>query len=266
MVPAQPRQPGDLICADCGTGNSPTRKFCRQCGDSLATAEVQQASWWRKLIPHRRTKAMAAGTRPGRAGASKQRRNLIKSVYYKLRTIGAVLVLVVGVFFAAYPPARTALLDRVGHAKSDAAKVLNHGLTEVHPTAISGPALNATDPAAKAFDGNRTTYWLGAFALVKPPILTITFPRKQVLREIMISSGDQGNYVGHGRPRVLRLDFSNSKSTLLRLKDQAGPQTLPISGGVGVDKVSIRIEDVYQATQNKVSDVAIGEIEFFALL
>lgn len=227
---------------------------------------MQQASWWRKLIPHRRKKTMAAGTRPGRAGARKQRRNVIKSVYYKARTVGAVLVLLVGIFFGAYPPARNALLDRVGHAKSDASKALNHGLTQVHPTAVSGAALNPTDPAGKAFDGNRTTYWLASFTLVKPPILTITFPRKQVLRQIIVSSGDQGNYVGHGRPRVLRLDFSNGKSTLLRLKDQAGPQTLPLTGGVGVDKVAIRIEDVYQATQNKVSDVAIGEVEFFALL
>ncbi|MGI8665879.1 MAG: NADase-type glycan-binding domain-containing protein [Jatrophihabitans sp.] len=260
------RQVGDLICGDCGTGNGASRKFCRQCGASLATAEQVQARWWRKVLPHRRKRVMAAGTRPGRSGSRKGRRRTIKAVYYKLRTVGAVLVLIVGAFFAAYPPARNLLLDKVGHAKSEAGKALSGGLTEVHPTKVTGAAANPPIAAGKAFDGNRATYWLAPFDTNKPPVLTVTFSSKQVLRQIVLTSGDEGNYVAHGRPRVVRLDFSNGKSTLLRLKDQPTPQTLSITGGVGVQTVSIRIEDVYQATQKKSSDVAIGELEFFALL
>jgi hypothetical protein len=36
-------QPGDLICANCGEPNDPSRKFCRRCGSSLATASTASA-------------------------------------------------------------------------------------------------------------------------------------------------------------------------------------------------------------------------------
>ena len=38
--PTKELSAGDLVCGQCGEGNEPVRKFCRRCGNSLATAEV----------------------------------------------------------------------------------------------------------------------------------------------------------------------------------------------------------------------------------
>jgi hypothetical protein len=264
-VPKQALREGDLICAECGTGNGQTRKFCRQCGASLAEAEVVKSPWWRKLLPHRRKRVMVAGTRPGRAGAKRDRRKTTKAIYYKLRTLVAVAILVVGIVFAAYPPARKALTDRLGRAKQGVSS-LHPGLTAAHPTKVTGTARDPAVAADKAFDGHRETYWLAPFNVDKPPTLTITLDRKKVLKQVIITSGDEANFVAHGRPRVIKLDFSNGNSRLLSLKDQPKPQTLSITGGVGVDHLSIIVEDTYKPTGSHSTDVAVAEIEFFSVL
>ncbi|WP_173160293.1 hypothetical protein [Phytohabitans suffuscus] len=43
----------------------PTRKFCHRCGDSLVSAEVVRAPWWRRLLPRRRPNTVQSGLRPG---------------------------------------------------------------------------------------------------------------------------------------------------------------------------------------------------------
>jgi ribosomal protein L40E len=73
--PAQPRpstrrtNPGDLICAQCGEGNDPTRRYCRHCGAVLAaTPAAVRLSWWRRLLGRRARRQ--AGTTADPHGAS----------------------------------------------------------------------------------------------------------------------------------------------------------------------------------------------------
>ena len=70
--PRVERNPGDLICGQCGVGNGPTRKFCRSCGAPLAEAVVVHIPWWRRLFRrHPKTGTEPSpGTGAGRAPAS----------------------------------------------------------------------------------------------------------------------------------------------------------------------------------------------------
>jgi TIR domain len=64
VAPTRSPQPGDLICGECGEANSPSRKFCGRCGASLASASTFPPTWWRRIVPRRRRKALVAGERP----------------------------------------------------------------------------------------------------------------------------------------------------------------------------------------------------------
>ncbi|MDP9094598.1 MAG: hypothetical protein M3N95_17090 [Actinomycetota bacterium] len=183
-----------------------------------------------------------------------------------MRTAVAILGLIAAAVFAAYPPARHSLQGWVSHVNAQIHKAVSSRLTEAQPTQVSGASASPNDPALAAFDHQLPTYWLAKAGTASPPACVVTFNRKQVFQQLIVHSGDQGNYVAHGRPRVLRLDFSNGKSSLFTLGDTPNAQTFGISKAVGVDKVTITVEDVYPATGSSTKDVAIAEIEFFAAL
>jgi predicted amidophosphoribosyltransferase len=62
---------GDLICAQCGLDNPPSRRFCRRCGTSLLVTEGVKAdpvkaesvlmSWWRRIFPPRHVPGVSQG-------------------------------------------------------------------------------------------------------------------------------------------------------------------------------------------------------------
>jgi hypothetical protein len=42
--------PGDIICRMCGTGNDPSRRFCRRCGESMVVVAAPPALSWSQRI------------------------------------------------------------------------------------------------------------------------------------------------------------------------------------------------------------------------
>jgi hypothetical protein len=107
------------------------------------------------------------------------------------------------------------------------------------------------------------TYWLAPWNGTKQPTLTLTFGHKVTLKEMIFYSGVDSNYLAYGRPAVLHLVFSNGTSDTITPDDTDKPQTLPIKGATGITSVEVQIVSVYQG--NKGSNVAITEIELFAL-
>ena len=109
----QPIRPGDLICGNCGAGNTPTRKFCRRCGRELAEAEVARIPWWRRPFVRKARTGPDAGTRPRQC---RQRRGVPPVAKYV-----AVLVVLAGVVYLSRPlwsPAYENVMDRVQDAKT----------------------------------------------------------------------------------------------------------------------------------------------------
>src|SRR5207253_3952135 len=63
------RQPGDLICGQCGEGNDPARHFCRRCGNSLDEAIAVRLPWYRRFFNRLfGVRTREAGWRPRRVG------------------------------------------------------------------------------------------------------------------------------------------------------------------------------------------------------
>src|SRR5262249_24187308 len=99
-------QPGDIICAVCGTPNDPTRRFCRRCGNKLVAAAapvVAKVPWWRRIFGGGTRKTVApaaAGTRPKSMGSAGQSGpsvigRLIPLVLVGLVAFGATSVIVI---------------------------------------------------------------------------------------------------------------------------------------------------------------------------
>ncbi len=86
LPPPEPLNPGDLVCGNCGAGNTPSRNFCRRCGDDLAAAEVAKVPWWKRVF-RRRAKATVAGTRPRGTGSA--RRRMPVKLFVLLGVLGA---------------------------------------------------------------------------------------------------------------------------------------------------------------------------------
>ncbi len=59
--PTKEPSAGDLVCGQCGEGNEPVRKFCRRCGNSLATAVVASTAKSGKFRRERKPRVLAAG-------------------------------------------------------------------------------------------------------------------------------------------------------------------------------------------------------------
>lgn len=65
-TPGRAAKPGDIICAACQGPNDPTRKFCRRCGSSLATAAPAKPWVGDAALNHKTT-----GPPPGRRSRSR---------------------------------------------------------------------------------------------------------------------------------------------------------------------------------------------------
>ncbi|MFC0713333.1 zinc ribbon domain-containing protein [Cellulomonas biazotea] len=244
-----PPQPGDLVCGRCGAGNTPTRRFCRACGTSLADAPVaQRRSWWSRLWRPDPRVARAAGYRPPR------RRRFPTRPVVVILVIGA-LVAVVLAFRPEIERARIALVDRV------------QGNTAVNPVAIAASSELPDRPAAQIRDGATNLAWSPAtpgdgvgqfvdFAFGQPFRLT---------RVLVIpgASDVEKDFLEGSSPEVLTLTATTSAGTQQTVE-------IPLDDRVGLQSASPAIDDVvavrltisstFRATPE--THVAIAEVEF----
>jgi hypothetical protein len=262
--PTRRLEPGDLVCAACGEGNVPTRKFCSRCGESLAEAGVVTAVWWRRFFrwvaAKLRGPALPAGTRPGQKGTREHRRGIIGRVFRKVRYVLGAVLLVVGLVYAFYPPFRSAIYSD----GSAAFHAIEPGYEPVHPVRVTANVQDPTYPATAMADEYTNTYWLAPWRESHLPTITFKFGSSVLLRKLILLSGAPGYYVQHGRPSILKLTFSDGHTQLITPQDTQAPQTLTLSNTLFVNSVTVQIEDIYPG-EGDTQDVAINEMDWFQL-
>ncbi len=279
--PTRRLQPGDLVCGQCGEGNAPTRKFCSRCGEELTEAQVVRAKWYRKLMFWTRgPKSMDAGTRPGQAGAKKDRRGSTWNAYRKVRAVLATLLLVLGLLYVVVAPLRGVIngaLDKPVGWVTDTVTgwwdKLTDDFVDVAPERRFANAATRGHPAKAAFDGNTETFWAapwpGPPRPVKParssrpprPALTAVFGEAVTLTHIVVHSGAAGeNADSFLQPAVLRLTYGSGNSERVPLEFSADPQTVELSQATTFRKVTITVVRVHP--REGARNVAIRDIEF----
>lgn len=273
QAPSKKILPGDLICGDCGEGNAPQRRFCSRCGVSLAAAVVAKEKWYRKFIPKRKQKTLAAGERTWKDESGNKKSGKGKMAFGraagKARLVIGALLLVGGIVFAAYAPFRDWVTARSTSAKDTVMDVIRPQYVEVNavPPANTNvpPELTVLDhEVGKLVDNFLNTTWIvqgAAFPVTPTPAAIITFGQPIDLERLIVYNGDGEQFQSFHRAKTLRLVFDTDKSDTIELKDVPDKQTVSVSGGSGITSVTIFVDEIYTAFQG--NDLAISEIEFF---
>ena len=263
-----PPRPGDLICGNCGIGNDPARKFCRRCGTSLAEAvvHVQKVPWWRRILPRREKKPLAAGERPksmtpgGAVGGARRSYRRAMGIVFQVLLLAAVVGMVVG--YAVVPPWQGAVNDVIGSLRRMVAP-------ELVAVNTAGKAVGGDvpgHPAQMAVDGFNTTYWAEDLVEGKKPSFRASFSPPTPIDKVLVTSGASDDFQAYARPRVLRVELLDPDdkvvaSVTLELKDVKEFQVFDVKAQ-DVATVRFTVLDVYKSIKR--SQVAITEIEFRA--
>ena len=261
------RQPGDLICGQCGEGNDPVRHFCRRCGNSLDEALAVRLPWYRRFFNRLfGVRTREAGWRPSRVGPP----NVMGGVWRIIRLAIGALIVVALLAFLLVPSFHNAVADRVSKTFNTWRIALRPNYDPVHPIGASATSAIAGHPATLAMDGFSNTYW-AALASDHAPVLVLRFNGPQDIAEIGFRSGASGTAPADGflvqpRPRLVHLVFSNGYTTDLTLKDLEPTQVQFSALGDGKAKqvtfVEIHVQSFYAPAGASASSVAITEVEF----
>jgi hypothetical protein len=204
-------RPGDRVCPSCGTGNDPTRKFCRRCGHSLLEAVVQpepvpeRVPWYRRLFG-RGSGSMEtydAGERPASMSRGTGPRRRLRLPNLRATVLGVMVVLGLGAYASyLYVPDVTNMAD-------DVIRMVRDRFTPpapAVPVAFQGAAARGHG-AGQAFDSdNSATYWLSPPRSSADPRLDVRFQDAVDLRRIEVMGGAPGDDYGvFGRPRTIAL-------------------------------------------------------------
>ncbi|TDE98784.1 zinc ribbon domain-containing protein [Occultella glacieicola] len=245
-----PPAPGDLICGNCGTGNVPTRKFCRRCGTSLAEAKVQPTrSWWRRLLRPDAKPGPAAGTRP----KTRRRR-------FPTRLVSVVVIL--GLLTAAGLYFRPEL-ERAYQSVLDRAQ----GNATVNPTAFTASSEGTETPATNLGDGTNDRAWMPAAPGPSAgQWVEVTFAQPFRMVRILVTSGAssvQEDFLAQDRPQTVTVTITTDTGAQVSedvvLEDVAGAQSVELVAE-GVVAVRMTVVDTWDPRPE--TYVAIAELEF----
>ncbi len=252
---AQPRQtlveepeikPGDLICGVCGAGNSPDRRFCRRCGNSLAAATVAASvhvPWYRRIFGRGPKEVMAAGDRPSNLGSKGRSAGWL---FKRLLVVAVVIVIaapVVGYFTV------QSFHDQIN-------SMIGQGGTSA--TLLQHPSTNALDK-------NINTFWLADQASGHTTV-TVNFGATTDLAGLIYHSGAPGNdYATFGRPREIQVVFQGDPTPVsILLNDDPAPQQRCLPQHASVRTFDIRIVSSFPPSGANQNLVATREVEFIA--
>jgi ribosomal protein L40E len=247
-------KPGDLICGQCGAGNSPERHFCQRCGANLSAAVVVKTPWYRKLLPARG--APVAGTRP--KGAPVER--AWGSALFRLIALGVIVAVVLG--YVVIPPLRARVNGTVNSVYAAAHRHFAPSISHVRASDANASSQLSTHPARLTIDLIKETYWAANTSTDKQPWLRLTFGAPVDMDGILLTSGAGNDFATLARPKDVQIIFSDKTSSRLTLKDDPNPISYDVSAH-GVTYVEIHILSVYPSAQSP--DVAINEVEFFRI-
>jgi len=266
MEPPTRRNPGDLICGQCGEGNDPTRHFCRRCGNSLDEAIAVRLPWYRRFFNRLfGVRTREAGWRPRRVGPP----NVMGGVMRVVR-LAIVAMLAVGILgFLLIPPFHNWVVNKVTAGVTSVRKVVHPNYDTVYPVAAAATSQTAGHAASLTIDRTSNSYW-AAISTDKTPQLVFTFSEPQDLAEILFRSGAPGaqpsDFLNQPRPKAVHIIFTDAQGKLITatditLTDQEGSQFYPIEAKQ-TTTARIQIQSVYPATGAARSAVAIAEVEF----
>jgi len=266
MEPPTRRQPGDLICGQCGEGNEPARHFCRRCGNSLDEAIAVRLPWYRRFFNRLfGVRPREAGWRPRRVGPP----NVMGGVMRIVR-IAIVAMLAVGILaFLLVPSFHRLVIDRVTAAVTTVRKAVHPIYENVYPITATATSQTAGHAAALTVDRTSNSYW-AAISSDRAPQLVFTFSEPQDLAEILFRSGAPGaqpsDFLKQPRPKDVHIIFTDAHGKLITatniaLTDTEGSQFYPIEAKQ-TTTVLIQIQSVHAASGAAPSAVAIAEVEF----
>ena len=255
--------PGDLICGTCGEGNPPARNFCSRCGTTLRDAAIAKRAWWKRLIPHRRRKTLAAGARPWKAGdgTTKRRRSggKLAAVYSKLRPIVAGVLLVAGLVVGFTPDLRGRVTGEIGDAKDSLMRRIQPRYTPLQPISIAATSEVPERPVANLVDGNTLTSWTAPASDLEPTFV-VRFDEPFDLSRIAVWNGSVDGFKDFARAAELHLVFDTGTTFDVTLRDLPDKQEYGIEGGAGVREVEVHVVGTYRSLGS--DDLGWAEIEF----
>jgi ribosomal protein L40E len=260
--PPTRRQPGDLICGQCGEGNDPTRHFCRRCGNALEEAIAVRVPWYRRFLNRLfGTRTREAGWRPPRVG----RPNVIGALWRIIRLAIAAVIVVAVLAFLLIPSFHTQVVDRVTSAVTAVRKIVHPNYDPIYPIGASASSSIAGHPPSLAMDKFNNTYW-AASASDRNPTLVLRFQGPEDLADIGFTSGASGTapadqFLSQPRPHAVHLVFSDGTTKDLSLVDEASAQFYPIDVKQ-VTFVEIHVQSTWATASASPSSVAITEVEF----
>ncbi|WP_157882075.1 discoidin domain-containing protein [Streptomyces rubellomurinus] len=253
--PAEPEErepiaPGDLICGRCGTGNVPSRRYCRRCGGLLEDARVApKPPWWRRPFVRRPKTGPVVGDRP-RVRPPRRPRFVVPLVLLVLLGVG-------GYAF------RDELASGVEVVRDRFATP-----QQIHPTAVRASSEDPAHPAALAVDGTTDRYWAPA----RPgngigEFLEMDFPGPFRLLDLVVHPGISPNaeqFLTQARPQRLTVTLTGSDGKVttrtVNPADAPGEQRFHLAVG-GVVRIRLTIDGAYGAAPDR--RVAVAEVEFF---
>jgi len=137
------------------------------------------------------------------------------------------------------------------------------GYAPVRPIRAAASSQVTDHGAPLLIDLINTDYWAADTAHDAQPHVTLAFAGPTDLDYLLVTSGAGPDFGRTGRPRSVRLTYSNGTSEDLLLKDDPKAAGYEVHG-YSVTWATLRVLSVYPSRQN--SWVAISELEFFRLI
>ena len=249
-LPPRPSEPR-LACPACGVDNVPGRRFCRSCGEQLATpaGPAQRRGWWQRLWDRLRRRA------PRRRSPRDDRRAVRATRRILLIVLALCLVAVLAVVG---PPLARWAVEAVRDRTQDPVPLV--------PAAVTASSEAPGGSAARLTDGANNRYWApngtAAGAWVEG-----RFTEPVRLLTVVITPGVSPRrqaFLAAGRPRgltVITVDAAGKQQeTEIELRDEPGEQHFDVAAS-NVVRIRLVVRSTYGP--GLIPSVAIGEAEFF---
>lgn len=277
--PAQQVNPGDVVCRQCATGNEPSRRFCRRCGESLVFVPIPpRLGWFRrswgwlrsKLSRDPRDRAEAPGQGPA-SGAS-------SGPGLSTATVSRAVLAVVAVvgMFAALGPYRQQARARLTSLRQHIVPKPAYIYGEVATGGPKGSCTTClTDKLLTPVEFTSDQLSTDPPAPGSPPVFSVSLGKDGDLTKPVnvFKVGIIGGTLGDGESKhpaphhVLLVAYGTEgheeKSKTFSLHDDASFQSFLFVVN-HVLRVDVFVLDTYNSASRQ-GPYAIDEIEFFAL-